>query len=205
MSADLAARICTAGRELYRQGLNAGVAGNLSARLEGGRILITRAGTHKGKLVPSDLVVVGAGDEDPAEDASSELPLHRACYAADALAGAVIHAHAPALTAAGLRDLPVLEQLPELELATGAWATVELLPSGSRELGRAVGAAVQEGAGVLLLRNHGAVTVGPGVEAASQRIELAELAAYAVLLAEDAEGPGVMARVGRLIETLSTG
>ncbi len=231
MSVDLAARICFAGRELHRQGLIAGVAGNVSGRLAGGRILITRAGTHKGRLAHSDLVVVSDDDVDAAADASSELPLHRACYRANPAVGAVVHAHAPALTAVALRGDQVVEWLPEVVLATGSWATVEVLPSGSPELGWAVGAAVrpdgagsggehvlgagtrQDGtagpsrteAGVVLLLSHGAVTVGPDVETALYRMELAELAAYAVLLAEDAaDGPAVRARVRTLAETLST-
>ncbi len=217
-SDDVQDRLCSAGRDLYRQGLIAGLAGNLSARLEPGRILITRAGTHKGRLAASDLVTVDGGEDDPSDGASSELPLHRACYAADASIGAVIHTHAPALTAAGLNDLPVIERLPELRSATGVWATIELLPSGSHELALAVGSAVRRGAGdtalsaerpdqsdvgVLLLRNHGAVTVGPAVESALQRMELAELAAYAVLLAEDGDASGIMQRVNALSEALS--
>ena len=168
---------------------------------------------------------------DASADASSELPLHQACYRANPAVGAVVHAHAPALTAVALRGDRVVEWLPEVVLATGSWATVELLPSGSPELGRAVGAAVAPGGagrgrehavgdgtceagtarrsrtetGVVLLRNHGAVTVGPDVEHALHRMELAELAAYAVLLAEDAApGPALRARVRALAETLST-
>ena len=220
---DLEDQLCRAGQELYRQGLIAGVAGNLSARLVEGGILVTRAGTHKGKLAASDLVVVASGSQDPSDGASSELPMHRACYAANPSTGAVIHAHAPALIAAGLKDLRIVEHLPELELATGVWATIELLPSGSQELGRAVGYAVagegraerrsavapnaadpeRVGTGVLLLRNHGAVTVGPTVESALHRMELAELSAYAVLLAEHADGPAIRDRVARLIEVLA--
>ena len=231
MSVDLATRICFVGRELHRQGLLAGVAGNVSGRLSGGRILITRAGTHKGRLAASDLVVVRDDEVDASEGASSELPLHQACYRANPAVGAVVHAHAPALTAVALRGDRVVEWLPEVALATGSWATVELLPSGSAELGRAVGTAVAPGGpgrdadhapgdgtqkagtarpdrtdtGVVLLRNHGAVTVGADVETALHRMELAELAAYAVLLAEDAaDGPAVRARVRMLAGTLST-
>ena len=228
MNVDLATRICFVGRELHRHGLVAGVAGNVSGRLPGGRILITRAGTHKGRLDASDLVVVRDDEVDASEGASSELPLHQACYRANPAVGAVVHAHAPALTAVALRGDRVVEWLPEVALATGSWATVELLPSGSPELGRAVGAAVGAGGGadhalgdgtqqagaarpnrtdtgVVLLRNHGAVTVGPDVETALHRMELAELAAYAVLLAEEAaDGPAVRARVRMLAETLST-
>ena len=231
MSVDLATRICFVGRELHRQGLVAGVAGNVSGRLPGGRILITRAGTHKGRLARSDLVVVRDDEVDAGAGASSELPLHRACYRANPAIGAVVHAHAPALTAVALRGDQVVEWLPEVVLATGSWATVDVLPSGSAELGRAVGAAVRPDAagrggehalgagtreagtarrsrrpaGVVLLRSHGAVTVGPDVETALHRMELAELAAYAVLLAEDAaDGPAVRARVRTLVETLST-
>ena len=219
MIEDASTRICASGRELHRQGLIGGVAGNLSVRLEDGSILITRAGTHKGHLEPVDLVTVGPAEGDPSEGASSELPLHRACYDADPSIGAVVHSHAPALTAVGLKDLAVPEHLPELELATGGWATIALLPSGSRELGMSVaealhppgladsatGGAARAGTGVLLLRNHGAVTVGATLDMAMHRMELAELAAYTILLSEDGIAPGVMDRVSQLVARLSHG
>ena len=99
--------------------------------------------------------------------------------------GGVVHTHAPALVAAGIRDLDIAGTLPEVSLATGDIVTLPLLESGSEELGTAVGAAVERGAGVILLRRHGAIAVGADLAEAVNRMELAELAAYAALMAEE--------------------
>ncbi len=183
--AGLRERLCAVGGRLHEAGLIAGTAGNLSARLGADRLLVTPRGVRKDRLRPGDLVEVGlpspAGEERAR--ASSELPAHLACYGADPAAGAVVHAHAPALTGAGLRGLDIGGRLPEIEAATGAIATVSFAPSGSEALGDAVGEAVAGGARVVLLARHGVLVLGADPEGAFDRLELAELAAAACLLA----------------------
>jgi len=164
--AGLRERLCAVGGRLHEAGLIAGTAGNLSARLGADRLLVTPRGVRKDRL-----------------RASSELPAHLACYGADPAAGAVVHAHAPALTGAGLRGLDIGGRLPEIEAATGAIATVSFAPSGSEALGDAVGEAVAGGARVVLLARHGVLVLGADPEGAFDRLELAELAAAACLLA----------------------
>lgn len=174
--------VCATGRDLYRLGFVAGRTGNISARLDADHLLVTPAGSHKGKLTPRDLVVV-ALDGGGHPRATTELPMHRASYEARADVGAAIHAHAPALTAAGIRNVDIAALLPEVGLAVGAIDTVEFLPSGSDLLGFAVGRAVGAGAAIVLLRNHGVLAVDESVRGALDRLETAELAARAVLLA----------------------
>lgn len=197
--------LCRLGRELRELGLLAGTAGNLSARLHDGRILVTPAGGRKGRLDASDLVVVDPADPGSAarRAASSELPLHLACYRARAGVGSVVHTHAPALTAAGLRELDIADRLPELTEAVGPIRLLPFAPSGSAELARAAEEAVGEGAGVLLLRGHGAVAVGRDPADAGARTELAELSAYAVLLARSAGFEIELRPVLRLHERLA--
>lgn len=182
--------LCRAGAELYRARLLAGTAGNLSVRLDGDHLLVTPSGGHKGRLRPEELVRLPLRDPPPARvrRASGELAVHRLAYLADPGIGAVVHTHAPALTAAGLRGLNPGAHLPEIEEAVGTIAIVPYAPSGSRELGEAVGRAVEDGARVLLLERHGAVSVDSSPDEARDRTELAELAARAVLLAEGAGG-----------------
>ncbi len=174
--------IVSVGRELYRQGLIAGGAGNISVRLEDGRILVTPRAAHKGRLEPPDLVTVTV-DEAPGPRASSELEVHLACYRADPGIGAVIHTHAPGLTAAGVREAHPADLLPEIEAAVGPLRTVPFLPSGGTELAAAVGEQVAAGATVVLMQRHGVVAVGSTLRQAQDRMELAELAARTVLLA----------------------
>ena len=125
------------------------------------------------------------GADGPEARATSELPFHRAVYRARADVAAAVHTHAPALTAAGLRGLDVTAPFPEIEEALGAVGRVPFRPSGSRALADAVAAAAER-ADVLLLERHGTLALGVTPEEARDRTELAELTAWAALLAEDA-------------------
>lgn len=177
-----------AGERLSGSSLVGGRAGNLSLRLDRDRLLVTAAGSHLGRLGEDEVVAVGLEDGDPGGEPrpSSEVALHRAAHRVGRRIAAVVHTHAPALTAAGLRDLDLQEALPEVNEAVGGLAAVDFAPSGSSALARAAADALRRGAAVLLLRRHGAVTVGSGLGEAVDRTELAELAAYAALLAADA-------------------
>ena len=56
-----------------------------------------------------------------------------------------------------------------------------------------------------MLRNHGAVAVGADMAEAGYRMELAELAAYAVLMGVDGGGAVVAERVQRLVRPTAAG
>jgi L-fuculose-phosphate aldolase len=177
-----------AGRHLHERGLLAGRAGNLSARLDDGRIVVTPRGVRKDRMEPADLLVIDLADPSPGAlaRATTEWPLHRACHAAWIAPGAVVHAHPPALTALGLIEdgaVRLAEALPEADAAVGGVATVPFAPSGSEELADAATHAIREGGSVLLLARHGAVSLGLGVWAAVDAMELAELSARALLMA----------------------
>ena len=115
--------------------------------------------------------------------------MHRACYSSGEEIRAVIHTHAPALTAIGLLDIDLGEVLPEVKASLNTVARVPHAPAGSEELGNSVGEAVVNGSGLVLLERHGAVAVGRDLSEACDRMELGELSAKAVLLARgDAVG-----------------
>lgn len=177
--------ICYHGRRLWEAGLIGGCCGNLSARLHhGDAFYITPRGMNKSRLHAGDIRLVPLrGDGENSPRASVELPLHRACYFADAGVGAVIHTHAPALTAIGIRRLDMHDQLPEVEESLGGVARVPYTPAGSPELAESVSRAVSKGARLVLLERHGAVTVGHTLTDAYDRMEFGELSAKAALLA----------------------
>lgn len=181
--------ICYHGRRLWEAGLIGGCCGNLSARLhQGDAIYITPRAVNKSRLHAQDIHLVtlrGPGD-NPAR-VSVELPMHRACYHADVGVGAVIHTHAPALTALGIRGLDLQEALPEAATSLGGVTRVPYAPSGSERLADSVGRAVSGGARVVLLERHGVVTVGHTLTDAYDRMELGELSAKAALLAAGAQ------------------
>lgn len=177
--------ICYHGRRLWEAGLIGGCCGNISARLhQGDAIYITPRGMNKSRLHAGDIRLVSLrGDGENPPRVSIEVPLHRACYLADAGIGAVIHTHAPALTALGIRRLDLQEQLPEAEESLGGVARVPYALAGSPELADSVSRAVSGGARLVLLERHGVVTVGHNLTDAYDRMEFGELSAKAALLA----------------------
>jgi L-fuculose-phosphate aldolase len=173
------------GERLSHAGLIAGSSGNLSVRLsDSNTIYITPHASSKAFLRRSDLTRVSLDDDDfDRERVSMEYPMHHACYEADEGVGAVIHTHAPALTAVGILGLDVAEVLPEIK---GSFGTIQCIPyteAGSRALADAVGDAVREGAKLVILERHGAVSVGADLSEACDRMELGELSARTVLWA----------------------
>ena len=177
--------LCYHGKRAWQAGLVAGCCGNLSARTRNkDYIFITPRAANKSRLRASDIQLVHLGAvPDGLINVSVEFPLHRACYQADPDVGAVIHTHAPALTALGIRRLDLEALLPIAAVALGGVAEVPFRPSGSAELGEAVAEAVSDGARLLLLARHGVVTVGRTLAEAYDRMEFGELTAKTALLA----------------------
>jgi L-fuculose-phosphate aldolase len=177
--------LCHYGYQLWSRGLIAGCCGNLSARMRDGvGIYITPRTVNKSRMLARDIQRVPLdATADQLANVSVEFPMHRACYRARADIGAVIHTHAPALTALGLRDLSLGEVLPEAAQAVGGVARVGYYPSGSEVLAESVARAVGAGNGLVLLAQHGAVSVGRDVAEAYDRMELGELSAQAAVLA----------------------
>lgn len=95
----LAHALAEAGRRLDARGLAPATAGNYSARLADGAILITRSGAHKGRLTPAQFMRVAPDGAaiDPGQS-SAETLLHCLVYAVDPGAGAVLHTHSVAGT-----------------------------------------------------------------------------------------------------------
>lgn len=176
--------LCHYGARLSRNGLNAGGCGNLSTRARDDEtIYITTRGVDKAYLTPRFIRHLSLHATDaPSRAASIEFPMHRACYLARASVGAVVHTHAPALTALPLKGLELGAMLPEMPGALGGVQCRPYLEAGSTALAESVGNAVGEGASLILLERHGAVAVGADLGEAVRRMELGELAAITVLL-----------------------
>lgn len=154
--------VIAAARETLRLDLNAGTSGNVSARLPGGRVVVTPSALPYDELTPDDLVVldldgtVRSGTRRP----SGETALHLACYRAFPDAGAVVHTHPVHATMFACLGLPVPALVDEFALyAGGDVRCAEYAPSGSEELGRNAVAALTPGRSALLAY-HGMVTVG---------------------------------------------
>lgn len=155
------ADVVATARAMAWEGLVQGSEGNVSAR-EGDLIHITPAGLPYEDMDPAHVVTLGlsgevvAGEREP----SSERAVHLAIYAARPDVRAIVHTHSPAATA-----------------STTVAPVAEFAPPGSAQLGTNVVAALGDGDSVVMKR-HGVVAVGPGLEEAlevARRVEAASM------------------------------
>lgn len=185
---DLRAAIIETGRIAYDRGLITADDGNLSARLDRERILLTPSGGCKGRLAPDELLVLdltgqvlspGAGAARP----SSEAPMHLAAYHERPDIGAVIHAHPPYCIALTVADIPLrADVLPEVLATLGSVPTSDFAMPASDENADAIRDLIREH-DAILLRQHGALVVGADLEQALIRMERVEHAAMVIALA----------------------
>ena len=175
----VARRMALCCRQLADRGLIAGQDGNVSARLERDRALVTPTGVIKALVGPLDMVEVDLrgrkrrGRRNP----TTELDLHLRILIRRPDVGAVVHAHPPVATAFGVagQSFPPFV-LPELILQCGQVPLVPYGTPGTPELGDRLEPHLP-GHDAWLLANHGAVTVGATLDAAWIRMESLEHAA----------------------------
>ncbi|HDP70472.1 MAG TPA: class II aldolase/adducin family protein [Actinobacteria bacterium] len=162
-----------AGKRIYEKGLVVGKSGNISYKLDEGRILITATGTCLGVITDGDLVVVNLkgkvvkGHKNP----SSEMRMHLEIYKAYKSIKAVVHTHSPYASAFAYCGKKLKSVNPESEIFLGETPILSFFPHGTMELAKAVTDTLKDSK-VTLMEKHGVVTVGKGL---SQAIELAEL------------------------------
>ncbi len=180
-------------RRLYDRGLIAGQDGNVSVRIKEDRILVTPAGLSKVDVRASDLVELqleheheksskGKGQE------SSEVEVHFAAYAIRPDIRAVVHAHPPVATGFSVAGETVEHpMLAELKYGVGTVPLVPYAQPGSRALAELAAESLRS-YDVVLLQYHGAVTVGPSLMVAHQRMESLEHAACILLAARQVKG-----------------
>jgi L-fuculose-phosphate aldolase len=149
--------------KIYQKGFVAANDGNVSVRLDDGRVLITPTGVSKGFLSPEELVTVdlsGSVLSCGAHKPSSELPMHLYIYRERPDVGAVVHAHPLFSTAFAVAGIPLDKNvLAEVVLTLGPVPVVEYGTPSTEELPQALGKYIHK-ADAFLLANHGVVTVG---------------------------------------------
>ncbi|MEM1347744.1 MAG: class II aldolase/adducin family protein [Myxococcota bacterium] len=164
-------------RRLADHGLLAGTSGNLSVRLDDGRILATPTRMYKGTLTADDLVLLDRSGELVRPDGpkpSSEIAVHLALYKASSDIGAVVHAHPAHATVVGMLDEPVnLCITAEGAAAFGPAARIMYIRPGTEHLATACASAWPRAA-CILMRHHGATTVGEDLEEAWARMSSLE-------------------------------
>jgi L-fuculose-phosphate aldolase len=178
------------GRLCYERHLLVAMDGNLSARLDDGSILCTRAGCHKGFLTDDDLVVIDVKGQKLRGSGSptSEMAMHLACYEERPDCMAVIHAHPPMSIAFTIANVSMARcVLPEVVLTLGTVPTVPYATTGTRKLADDLRPYVRQH-DAILMDTHGAVCLGTSLLEAFCRLETVEHTALITKTARDLGG-----------------
>ena len=178
--------IVEVGRRVYERGYVASNDGNISARLDERRIVITPTGVSKGFMSPDDLIVVDldgkvvAGTKKP----SSELFMHLSVYKHRIDVMSVCHEHPPYATGFAVAGIPLDKCiLPEVIIVLGGIPIVEYGTPGTAEFFQPV-LKIIDRYDAFLLANHGALTIGKDVVNAYHKMETLEHFAHIAFVAQ---------------------
>jgi L-fuculose-phosphate aldolase len=178
--------IVEVGRRVYARGYVASNDGNISARLDERRVLITPTGVSKGFMSPDEMVIVDMEGNvlSGASKPSSEVYMHLAIYKNRPDVHSVCHAHPPYATGFAVAGIS-LEKciLPEVIIVLGGIPLVEYGTPGTEEFFRPV-LKILDKHDAFLLANHGALTIGKDLFNAYHKMETLEHFAHIAFVAE---------------------
>jgi L-fuculose-phosphate aldolase len=175
---DLRQAIIESGRICYERHLLTSNDGNISVRLDKGRVLITPSGICKGRMDLADLLLVEIdGKVISAREGckpSSETPMHLEVYKQRPDVNAVLHAHPVFATTLTVSDSPFpVDVLPEVLLTLGEVPTTRYATPSSHDDAEAIRELIKSH-DALLLRQHGSLTVGKDLDTALTALERIE-------------------------------
>ena len=179
------------GKRLYQLGYMPGMSGNLSVRLEDGRLLATPTGKSKFALQCEDLVVVDLDGRqlEGVRRVTSEIGMHVAIYRERMDVQAVVHSHPPIATAFACAGRSMDRMLcQEAVLALGTVPLASYATTGTDEVAESLAPWVA-GHEAILMANHGAVTYGRDLEDAFCKMETLEHVAHIQLTAHQLGSP----------------
>jgi L-fuculose-phosphate aldolase len=163
-------------QRMYRQGYIAAGDGNVSAKIDDERVLVTPTGFHKGFIGEQDLVIV-----DPegkllrgAHKPSSEFLMHALAYRERPDVAAVVHAHPPITVGLALAGVSLAQcVLSETCLVLGAILTAPYSTPTTEEVPRVLRPYLRQ-ANAVVMDRHGALTLGRDLDEAYNRLEAME-------------------------------
>jgi ribulose-5-phosphate 4-epimerase/fuculose-1-phosphate aldolase len=173
-------------QDLMRAGFLAGTGGNLSVRVPSEESMaVTPSNFDYLSMQVDDVCVVDfslnqiQGERKP----SIESGMHAAVYAERADVGCVIHTHQEYASALALIDAPIPALFDEQVRWLGR--SVEIVPyapSGTGFLKKKIAKMVRNNYNAYILKNHGALVLGPNPERAMHNVLLLEKCSLAYLL-----------------------
>lgn len=173
-------------RLLYERNLVTATDGNVSKRLADGNILLTPSGKSKGFLTAEEILALDLYGNvlEGNGKASKEYPMHRAVYEKRPDAMAVIHTHPVFATAFALAGKNIPDNyLIETKMMLGKVALAEYAVPGTMEMVEVTAPYLEE-YNVILLRNHGALTIGKSLPDAFHKMEVLEAVAKTVIVSK---------------------
>jgi len=162
-------------KALGRSGLVIHTSGNVSVRLEDGRIAITPNGVPYEQLELDDIAIVGTdgAQQFGSRPPSSETLLHLACYEARDEERAIVHTHSTFATILST----LVDEVPPIhyQMADLGWPIVvgEYATFGSQQLAKHTVEALGD-RNVALMKNHGMIALAAGADHALRRATTAE-------------------------------
>ncbi|WP_048627481.1 class II aldolase/adducin family protein [Listeria ivanovii] len=194
--------ICDVCHKMWQQGWVAANDGNVTARLEENMYIATPTGISKSFITPDKLLLINGKGELLEENPegyrlSSEIKMHLRCYEEREDVGAVVHAHPPTATGFALAQIPLDSySLIESSITIGSVPITPFGTPSTMEVPEAITPYLPEH-DVLLLENHGALSVGSDLITAYYRMETLELVAKTMFVARMLRGGEVEKEIPR--------
>lgn len=175
---ELKKEIVEIGKRIWMRGYVAANDGNISVVLNENELLTTPTGVSKGfmsvdmilKVDRTGKMISGNSKYKP----SSEIKMHLEVYKERPDIKAVVHAHPPYATSFAVAGIPLNKcVLPEAVLTIGAVPTAKYGLPSTKEIPDAIREHIKN-SDVVLLENHGALTLGSDLLTAYHRMETLE-------------------------------
>lgn len=202
--AELRQQLCDIGRMMYERGFIGAADGNLAARIDDQRLLVTPAGVLKGFMTPDMLVVTDLdGNALDGGRPSTEIKMHVALLQSRPDVSAALHAHPPYTVSFSLAGIPLTRcVIPEIVVTIGNVPTVPYATPGTEELPDSLREPIKK-SDVLLLERHGIVTVADEIWNCFKLLDMVEHAAKITHLAMQLGGAKVLDReqVEKLVQS----
>lgn len=185
---ELKEQICDICHKMWQLGWVAANDGNVSVKIDDNTFLTTPTGISKSFMTPDKIVKINAkGEILEAKNGykpSSEIKMHLRCYEQRDDVGAVVHAHPPTATGFALAHKSMdVYSLVECIISVGSVPIAEYGTPSTDEVPNSITPYLKEH-DVILLENHGALTVGKDLVTAYYRMETLELWAKTSLVAQ---------------------
>lgn len=179
--------ICDIGRRIYAKGFAAANDGNISFRIDENRVLCTPTGVCKGFLKPEDVCLVDMEGNQLSghRKRTSEIMLHLTIMKKRSDVKSVVHCHPPHATAFGIAREAIPQcVLPEVDIYMGDVPIAKYGIPGGQVLADTVLSFIDR-SDIIVLANHGTVSVGPTIEKAYWLTELLDAYCRILLISKD--------------------